>query len=133
MAARNLVLLRTRRDRVYVGWSFCHSSGRCHGRLRFTLMRFLSVLPRRSRGALVLYKGGVHVCMHPASSNDDGDRTPASTPQLLHPERCPQVPVVPHLLSAPHATAHRAADRPDPNPWKLLVAIDRAHDPPLES
>lgn len=30
-----------------------------HGRLRFALMQFLSVLPRSSRGALVLYKGRV--------------------------------------------------------------------------
>ena len=53
------------------------------------------------------------------------------TPQLLLHQK------VPHLLRAPHATAHRAADRPDPNLWKLAcyllllyLTLDRAHDPP---
>lgn len=38
-----------------------------------------------------------------------------------------------HLLRAtttPHATAQRAVDRPDPNPWKLAPTcpFGRAHD-----
>jgi len=79
-------------------------------------MLFLPVLRRSSCDALVLHKGVPPMYAATLQPTMNDDQTPPQVPQSTD-----------YSKRTPHATARRAADRPDPN--LLEGELDRAHDP----